>query len=340
MRSKSCFYLTLGCFAFFVFFISEGAYAIIDDEQIDNFLFRINDNLKSKVINLNDEKVEDLTVPVLGVSLGDIDDTWHAPRSGGRVHLGTDIMAPRGTGIVTPTRAIVTNVGYDSMGGNYVITANPGGEQFYYAHLDKVAEYINPGVELEKNDLIGYAGNTGNATGRNSHLHLGIYHKGEWTNPYSRLTQELSRKEISEIESRICLNGASMTIGAEGSCVLFIQEFLIDKNSGDSALKLASVGATGYFGSLTRDALAEYQLASGITPAQGYFGPITQKHLSVLLLIDEGNRQIAEIPQEIKIETADENLTSGELKILENQMASIFNAVSELTKNVKELINI
>ena len=35
-------------------------------------------------------------------------------------------------------------------------------------------------------------------------------------------------------------------------------------------------GATGYFGTQTQAAVAAYQAASGITPAAGYFGPITR----------------------------------------------------------------
>lgn len=41
-----------------------------------------------------------------------------------------------------------------------------------------------------------------------------------------------------------------------------------------------SVGnETEYFGTLTKNALIKYQLANGITPAVGYFGPITQSQM-------------------------------------------------------------
>jgi len=48
---------------------------------------------------------------------------------------------------------VVTNVGYDSKGGNYVVTANPGGDQFYYAHLTSAGENIFSGAELERGGL-------------------------------------------------------------------------------------------------------------------------------------------------------------------------------------------
>ncbi|MCU1231840.1 MAG: hypothetical protein JWO97_4724, partial [Acidobacteria bacterium] len=39
-----------------------------------------------------------IRMPVVGVHVGDLDDSWHAPRDGGvRQHKGIDIFAPRGT---------------------------------------------------------------------------------------------------------------------------------------------------------------------------------------------------------------------------------------------------
>jgi peptidoglycan hydrolase-like protein with peptidoglycan-binding domain len=61
-----------------------------------------------------------------------------------------------------------------------------------------------------------------------------------------------------------------LTIGSTGSDVTALQTWLIAKGFTISA------GATGYFGTQTRAALAAYQAANGITPAAGYFGPITR----------------------------------------------------------------
>ena len=43
------------------------------------------------------ETDRELAVPVEGVSVKKIKGSWHAPRSGGRLHEGQDIFAPRGT---------------------------------------------------------------------------------------------------------------------------------------------------------------------------------------------------------------------------------------------------
>lgn len=68
--------------------------------------------------------------------------------------------------------------------------------------------------------------------------------------------------------------------GSSGSNVTVLQQFLISQNEGPAAQALANAGATGYFGPLTRAALAEFQANTGISPALGNFGPITRAYLS------------------------------------------------------------
>ena len=75
----------------------------------------------------------------------------------------------------------------------------------------------------------------------------------------------------------------NLTVGSIGDDVRQLQSFLINQNGGSTtrAQALANVGATGYFGSLTRAALAEYQAANGVVPSAGYFGPVTRGVLQV-----------------------------------------------------------
>ncbi len=67
--------------------------------------------------------------------------------------------------------------------------------------------------------------------------------------------------------------------GSRGNNVTILQQFLISQNKGPAAQSLANVGATAYFGVLTRAALAEYQAKVGISPALGNFGPITRVYV-------------------------------------------------------------
>ena len=61
-----------------------------------------------------------------------------------------------------------------------------------------------------------------------------------------------------------------LTIGSTGSDVTALQNWLISKGFTIAA------GATGYFGAQTASALGAYQASVGISPAVGYFGPITR----------------------------------------------------------------
>ncbi|MFA5877238.1 MAG: peptidoglycan-binding protein, partial [Candidatus Paceibacterota bacterium] len=113
-------------------------------------------------------------------------------------------MATDGTPIVSPTPAVVLRTGSGSTEGNYVYTANPGGETFVYMHLNHVGEGVVAGAVLETGSLIGYVGNTGNASGGPAHLHFEI-HTGSRTavDPFPRLTREFTPAEKISYLSKI-----------------------------------------------------------------------------------------------------------------------------------------
>jgi peptidoglycan hydrolase-like protein with peptidoglycan-binding domain len=68
--------------------------------------------------------------------------------------------------------------------------------------------------------------------------------------------------------------------GTKGTDVTQLQQKLITLALGPAAQALAKVGATGYFGSVTKAAVIEYQKAKDITPAVGYFGPLTRASIN------------------------------------------------------------
>lgn len=70
----------------------------------------------------------------------------------------------------------------------------------------------------------------------------------------------------------------------EGEDVRMLQTLLIAQDRGAQARALAGIGATGYFGTYTRDALAEYQDLAGIAPSVGYFGPLTRAQMKMAAL--------------------------------------------------------
>jgi len=67
-----------------------------------------------------------------------------------------------------------------------------------------------------------------------------------------------------------CTFAGDLTIGATGTAVTCLQQALI--NAGFSI----PAGATGYFGTQTRTAVAAWQVSRNIAPPAGYFGPISR----------------------------------------------------------------
>ena len=113
-------------------------------------------------------------------------DSWGNSRSGGRRHEGIDIFVPKDTPVVSTTSGVVTRVGTNKLGGQVVWILGPGLERHYYAHLNRYGAF-RVGDRVAPGDVIGYAGNTGNARGGPVHLHYGIYRSGTAQNPYPRL---------------------------------------------------------------------------------------------------------------------------------------------------------
>jgi len=113
-------------------------------------------------------------------------DTWHAARSGGRLHLGVDIIAAEGNLVYAVTDGVITKVYEDrpgSLSGNGIRLTTEDGTYFFYAHFTHVAEGIVEGAEVRAGQVVGYIGSTGNSG--TPHLHLEIHPQGGAAiNPY------------------------------------------------------------------------------------------------------------------------------------------------------------
>jgi murein DD-endopeptidase MepM/ murein hydrolase activator NlpD len=133
---------------------------------------------------------EQIQMPIRGVKIKQISDTWQAPRSGERFHQGQDIFARRGTLIYSATEGYVLRIGENALGGNVVSVLGKGGRVYYYAHLDEHAENLAIGDYVTPETILGTVGTTGNAQGTPPHLHFGVYTSTGAINPLSLLTEK------------------------------------------------------------------------------------------------------------------------------------------------------
>ncbi len=127
-----------------------------------------------------------LPMPVEGVSRGQLVDTWGNARSQGRSHEGIDIMAKRGTPVLSTTDGFISKITSYGGGGNAITIVGYALSHQYYAHLDRFGSY-KVGDSVKVGDVLGYVGSTGNAS--TPHLHYGIYLSPSRvaTNPYPYL---------------------------------------------------------------------------------------------------------------------------------------------------------
>jgi peptidoglycan LD-endopeptidase LytH len=112
-------------------------------------------------------------------------DTWGHPRSGGRRHQGTDIFAPMGHPVYAFTDGVIARHSTSRLGGLGLYLRGVDGNEYYYAHLQRIAPGYNPGRRVEAGELIAYNGDTGNARGGAPHVHFELRPGGGGTvNPF------------------------------------------------------------------------------------------------------------------------------------------------------------
>ena len=138
-----------------------------------------------------------LLIPVAGVRVEDLRDTFTEARSEGRVHNSIDIIAPKGTPVLAAADGRVVKLFQSVKGGTTLYQRGTDGKTiYYYAHLAAYADGLAENQEVRRGDVIGYVGDTGNATPGNYHLHFSIwltddpkrYWDGVNLNPYPLLT--------------------------------------------------------------------------------------------------------------------------------------------------------
>lgn len=134
-----------------------------------------------------------LVVPVRGVAVDSLVDTYTDARSEGRRHDAIDIMAPAGTPVIAAADGQVEKLFTSDRGGLTIYQFEPTGRYaYYYAHLQSYAPGLKEKQQVRQGEVIGYVGSTGNASPDAPHLHFAIFvlgpekqwWKGTEINPY------------------------------------------------------------------------------------------------------------------------------------------------------------
>lgn len=133
-----------------------------------------NEDVELKKIELN----KDVTNPVEGEVSLNFGKREHPITKEIREHNGIDIKAPEGTDVVTSITGTVTDVGFDSEKGNYIVVEN-GNVKTLYAQLASTS--VKKGDKVTAKQSIGTVGKTGTATG--AHLHFEVMVDGEYVDP-------------------------------------------------------------------------------------------------------------------------------------------------------------
>ena len=164
------------------------------------------------------DDVVDLTFPTDPTKVT-FADWYDAPRSGGRVHMATDIMGPKLTPIYAAVGGVVTKMPLiDDQYGYRLGIKGDDGRSYSYLHLNNdspgsddgmgtAEQAYAPGVELngrvERGQHIAYIGDSGNAEGTGSHLHLSISDPAVTDpygthnlNPYPSLKDAVARGDV------------------------------------------------------------------------------------------------------------------------------------------------
>ena len=120
-----------------------------------------------------------LLIPVKGIAVDALLDTFNDARGQSRVHDAIDIMAPRGTPVMAVADGTVEKLFTSDAGGLTIYQFEPSGRYaYYYAHLDRYAAGLDEGDMLRRGQVIGYVGSTGNASDDAPHLHFAIFQLG------------------------------------------------------------------------------------------------------------------------------------------------------------------
>jgi murein DD-endopeptidase MepM/ murein hydrolase activator NlpD len=153
--------------------------SLIEEEQINKKV--LNAPIPTLILKgtkvIRGEGSGKFTWPVIGARI-----TSYMGMRWGRLHKGIDIVG--NSSILAADEGVIEYAGYNSSGyGNEVIIDHNNGFKTLYGHLKSIQ--VKKGQIVEKGEVIGIMGSTGDSTG--THLHFEVHLNGKLKNPTSYL---------------------------------------------------------------------------------------------------------------------------------------------------------
>jgi len=157
--------------------------------------------LFAAVLAVGAGSLPDIGLPIDGLTPAQMHDSFSEVHSG-HPHEAIDIMAPKGTPVHAVVSGSIRKLFLSKPGGNTIYEFDDMGVYcYYYAHLDRYAEGLREGMKVERGNVIGYVGSTGNADPGAPHLHLAMFElgpekqwwKGTAVNPYPALAAAMKK---------------------------------------------------------------------------------------------------------------------------------------------------
>lgn len=142
---------------------------------------------KVKTEALHFEKMNEIfhnkAFPIMPDSEYTYENGYGDPRSygGERTHEGIDIMAEKGVPVLSVSKGVIEQVGWNELGGYRIGIRGEDNIYYYYAHFSDYEGTPKKGDKVKQRQLIGYIGDSGygpeGTTGEFApHLHFGMYY--------------------------------------------------------------------------------------------------------------------------------------------------------------------
>ena len=141
-------------------------------------------------------------------------DDWKERRGGGsRLHEGLDVRAPKGAKIVAVADGIINTVAFSESSGYYIAIDHMNGWLSLYVHLNDdiigddnaggsasaFAKEYKRGDRVQRGEVIGFVGNSGNAEGTVPHLHFELKYLGNSQDVYEYILKAWNRYEKAKL---------------------------------------------------------------------------------------------------------------------------------------------